>query len=73
MTVCMAPSNSAGRTALAGQIQWDNQLDAVSANLARRRSATVASQERCKRLGTQAPVSMLCGGGDRLGNHLLGC
>jgi hypothetical protein len=34
---------------------------------------SVASQERCKRLGTQAPVSMLCGGGDRLGNHLLGC
>jgi hypothetical protein len=31
----------------------------------------VASQERCKRLGTQAPV-MLGGGGDSLGNHLLG-
>ena len=35
------------------------------------RDARVASQERCKRLGTQAPV-MLGGGGDSLGNHLLG-
>ena len=32
-------TNTAERTATAGQIQWDNQLDAFSANLVRRRSA----------------------------------
>jgi hypothetical protein len=32
--------DSVERIAIAGQIQWDNQLDAVSANLVRRRSAT---------------------------------
>jgi hypothetical protein len=33
-------------------------------------SSRVASQERCKRLGAQAPW-MLCGSGDGLVDHLL--
>ena len=51
------------------QVKRENGQDSggccpVSLDLARRHTVEVASQERCKPLGTQAPVIMLCGGGD---------